>query len=84
LCGLARGRAHRRGPVRAGASGGPDDVRQPQQAADALIAAAQVFDAATIETIFGPDGRDLVVTGDTVQDRTAPRNSPGRPVSAGA
>jgi hypothetical protein len=41
----------------------------PQQAADALIAAAGAFDIAALESIFGSDGRDLVVTGDAVQDK---------------
>ena len=41
----------------------------PQQGADALIAAAQAGDVAAIGALFGPDGRNLVVTGDTVQDK---------------
>ncbi len=41
----------------------------PQQAADALIAAAEAFDVAALESIFGAEGRDLVVTGDAVQDK---------------
>ena len=41
----------------------------PQQAADALIAAAGAFDLPALESILGTDGRDLVVTGDTVQDK---------------
>jgi hypothetical protein len=40
-----------------------------QQAADALIAAANDTDIAALERLFGPGGRSLVVTGDTVQDR---------------
>ena len=41
----------------------------PEQAADALIAAAGAFDVAALESIFGVSGRDLVVTGDPVQDK---------------
>ena len=41
----------------------------PQQAAEALIAAAEAFDVAALESIFGPDGRSLVVTQDAVQDK---------------
>jgi len=41
----------------------------PQQAADALIAAAGSFDVAALESLFGAGGRDLVVTGDSVQDK---------------
>jgi len=41
----------------------------PQQAADALIAAAGSFDVAALESLFGAGGRDLVVTGDAVQDK---------------
>jgi hypothetical protein len=47
----------------------PRSFDTPQQAADALIAAAAVFDVAALESIFGPDGHDLVVTGDPVQDK---------------
>jgi Protein of unknown function (DUF2950) len=41
----------------------------PQQAADALIAAASAFDVAALKSIFGAGGRDLLVTGDPVQDK---------------
>ncbi len=41
----------------------------PQQAADALIASAASFDVAALENLFGPNGRDLVVSGDAVQDK---------------
>ena len=40
-----------------------------QQAGDALVAAAQAFDVAALESIFGADGRDLFVSSDTVQDK---------------
>ena len=41
----------------------------PQQAADALVDAAEKFDLQTLEEIFGPDGDDLVLTGEYPQDR---------------
>jgi hypothetical protein len=41
----------------------------PQLAADALIAAAAAYDVAALESILGSEGRDLVATGDAVQDR---------------
>lgn len=41
----------------------------PQQAADALVAAAEQFDEHVLEEIFGPGGEDLVFTGEYPQDR---------------
>ncbi len=41
----------------------------PQQAADALVNAAEQFDTTALAEIFGPDGDDIIFTGDTVQDR---------------
>jgi len=41
----------------------------PQQAADALVDAAGKFDVSVLEGIFGPEGEDLVLTGEVVQDR---------------
>ncbi len=41
----------------------------PEQAADALVVAAERFDVAAMKEILGPDGADLVVTEDAVQDR---------------
>ena len=41
----------------------------PDQAAQALIAAAGTFDVAALTKILGPDGVDLVVTKDSVQDK---------------
>ena len=41
----------------------------PEEAAEALILAAERFDIAALMEIVGPDGDDLVVTGDPVQDR---------------
>ena len=41
----------------------------PQQAAAALVDAAEKFDEPELERIFGPDGYDIVLTGDPPQDR---------------
>jgi hypothetical protein len=41
----------------------------PQQAADALIDAAGKFDQAALIQIFGPDGNDIVFSGEYAQDR---------------
>jgi hypothetical protein len=41
----------------------------PQQAADALVAAAANFDVTTLEQIFGPEFRKVVLSGEDAQDR---------------
>jgi len=41
----------------------------PEQASEALIAAAGNFDVPALKEILGPDGLDLVVTGDPVLDK---------------
>lgn len=41
----------------------------PEKAAEALIAAAERYDVAALGEILGPDGIDLVVTEDPVQDK---------------
>jgi hypothetical protein len=41
----------------------------PQQAADALVSAAAKFDVPTLTEIFGPDGDDVVFSGEFAQDR---------------
>jgi len=41
----------------------------PQQAADALVNAAEKFDEDALEQIFGPDGDDIVFSGEYAQDR---------------
>ena len=41
----------------------------PQQAADALIEAAEKFDVSALEEILGPDGRDIIPTGEPARDR---------------
>src|SRR5438045_841697 len=41
----------------------------PQQAADALVNAAEKFDVSALTEIFGPDGADVVFSGEFAQDR---------------
>ena len=41
----------------------------PQQAADVLVQAAEKFDTAALVRIFGPDGEDIVFSGELPQDR---------------
>jgi len=41
----------------------------PQQAADALVDAAEKFDVGALTGIFGPDGDDIVFSGELPQDR---------------
>ena len=48
----------------------PKTFATPQLAAEALVAAATAFDVDALVSIFGSAGRDLVVTGDPMQDRT--------------
>ena len=42
----------------------------PQQAADALVDAAEKFDVVALGQIFGPGGDDIVFSGEFPQDRT--------------
>ena len=41
----------------------------PQQAADALVEAADKFDVGALTQIFGPEGDDVIFTGEFAQDR---------------
>jgi len=41
----------------------------PQQAADALVNAAETFNLTALAEIFGPDGDDVVFSGEFAQDR---------------
>src|SRR5215831_9183716 len=47
----------------------PKAFDTPQQAAEALVAAAEKFDVAALESIFGSEGRDLIVTGEPARDK---------------
>jgi hypothetical protein len=48
---------------------GPRIFDTPQHAADALVDAAERFDVAALSQIFGPDGHDIVFSGEFAQDR---------------
>jgi hypothetical protein len=48
---------------------GPKSFNTPQQAADAVVEAADKFDVAALVEIFGPGGEDVVLTGEYPQDR---------------
>ena len=41
----------------------------PMQAANALVEAAAAFDVSALNQIFGPDGNDIVMSGEFAQDR---------------
>src|SRR5262249_14011788 len=41
----------------------------PKAAAEALIDAAEKFDVPALEAIFGPDGEDIIHTGEPAHDR---------------
>jgi hypothetical protein len=47
----------------------PKRFDTPQQAADALVEAAEKFDVRALEDIFGSDGDDIVLFGEYAQDR---------------
>ena len=47
----------------------PQQFATAEEAASALIAAAEKFDVATMKTILGSEGEPLVDSGDSVQDR---------------
>lgn len=47
----------------------PKTFDTPEQAADALIAAAEKFDEQDLIAIFGPDGKDVALTGEMPQDQ---------------
>src|SRR4051812_47183366 len=51
------------------ASGGARLFDTPQQAADALINAAETFDVGALKEIFGPGGDEVVFSGEFAQDR---------------
>jgi hypothetical protein len=53
----------------AGTSAGARTFSSPQQAAEALVAAAEQFDAGRLIELFGPNGEDIVLTGEYAQDR---------------
>jgi len=46
----------------------PKGFATPEQAADALIAAAAAHDIAALNELYGPEGKELISSGDAVQD----------------
>ena len=57
-----------------GAPDNPQRFDTPQQAASALIEAAAKFNAPALVRIFGRDGQDIVLTGETPRDRQRAAN----------
>jgi hypothetical protein len=53
----------------AGTSAGGRTFGSPQQAAGALVVAAEQFDVPRLIELFGPAGEDIVLTGEYAQDR---------------
>jgi hypothetical protein len=55
--------------VIASATSEPKKFDTPQQAADALVDAAQKFDKVALVQIFGPESKDIIFNGEIAQDR---------------
>jgi hypothetical protein len=55
--------------VKPTAASGSRTFASPEEAADALVAAAGRFDVSTLARIFGPGGEDIVFSGEYAQDR---------------
>jgi hypothetical protein len=53
----------------ASAPSGAEGFDSPKQAADALVAAADKFDEPALVQIFGPEGKEIVASGESAQDR---------------
>jgi hypothetical protein len=74
LCGLGLSVAQQTAPNKAPTTtSAPATVAKsfatPQQAADALVAAAENFDENALEQLFGPGGDNIYLTGEYPQDR---------------
>jgi len=67
--GLALANTLHSAAVAASPAGAQKKFSTPEQASEALVAAAERFDVAALKEILGPDGVDLVVTEDPVQDK---------------
>ena len=50
------------------------DYKTPQDAVDALVAAARSGDQKALLDVLGPDGEDIVSSGDKVADETTRKN----------
>jgi len=58
-------------PAVVAAGGAPQAFASPEQAVEALVAAARDNDPAKLLEIFGPAGKDLVSSGDRIADKEA-------------
>src|SRR5262245_49509364 len=47
----------------------PRTFETPGQAAEALVQATEKYDVPALEEIFGPDGHDLILTGEPARDK---------------
>ena len=47
----------------------PKTFDSPEKAAEALVQAAEKYDVAELNAIFGPDGHDLIDTGESARDK---------------
>ena len=47
----------------------PKTFDTPEQAAEALVKAAEAYDVASLNAILGPDGRTLIDTGEPARDK---------------
>jgi len=47
----------------------PVTFETPEQAADALLVAAENYDVARLEEILGPEGHDIIITGEPARDK---------------
>ncbi len=56
-------------PAATTGAAGAKSFSSPQQAADALVSAADQFDETALVQIFGPSGADIVFSGEIAQDR---------------
>ena len=56
-------------PLRAAQTASQRTFDNPQQAKDALVQAAEAGDVPALLAIFGPDGKDIVASGDPVDDK---------------
>ncbi len=56
-------------PAPAAAAQGAESFATPQEAADAVIDAAEKFDVGALVKIFGPGGEEIVLSGEYPQDR---------------
>jgi hypothetical protein len=64
-CGDSKSSAEAYGSV----SVAPQQFATPEEAAAALVSAAEKYDAAALNAILGSDGREIVQSGDSIRDR---------------